>query len=264
MILARVVGNVVATQKNHRYENARVMLCQQITPEGEDTSYSVLALDSVDAGVGDTVLIVQEGWSASTAATGKGHPVRAAPQPSLLTAHRHENQRALGALGRGGERFRQLEHGDGPGGIVVGAVADGVGAARRARLPAARRADVVHVRGEHDVLALQGGIAALEDADDVGGGGALDDPLFQDDVQRDAGQGPRRERTGANKPAKVTKRRHGGRLARPGKRRRLRLAAVGAAKHPDEIASAVRHGDNDGRAIDDLDLARRGGAAGSS
>ena len=71
MILARVVGNIVATQKNHRYESARVMLCQQITPEGEETSYSVLALDSVDAGVGDTVLIVQEGWSASTAATGK-------------------------------------------------------------------------------------------------------------------------------------------------------------------------------------------------
>ena len=44
MILARVIGNVVATQKNHRYENARVMLCQQITPEGEETSYSVLAL----------------------------------------------------------------------------------------------------------------------------------------------------------------------------------------------------------------------------
>jgi ethanolamine utilization protein EutN len=71
MILARVVGNIVATQKNVRYENARVMLCQQITPEGEDTSYSCLALDSVDSGVGDTVLIVQEGWSASTASTGK-------------------------------------------------------------------------------------------------------------------------------------------------------------------------------------------------
>ena len=71
MILARVIGNVVATQKNRRYENARVMLCQQITPEGEETSYSTLALDSVDAGVGDTVLIVQEGWSASTTATGK-------------------------------------------------------------------------------------------------------------------------------------------------------------------------------------------------
>ena len=55
MILARVVGNIVATQKNHRYESARVMLCQQITPEGDDTSYSVLALDSVDAGVGELV-----------------------------------------------------------------------------------------------------------------------------------------------------------------------------------------------------------------
>jgi ethanolamine utilization protein EutN len=71
MILAKVLGNVVATQKNQRYENARVMLCQQITPEGEETAYTVLALDSVDAGVGDTVLIVQEGWSASTTATGK-------------------------------------------------------------------------------------------------------------------------------------------------------------------------------------------------
>jgi microcompartment protein CcmK/EutM len=71
MILAKVVGNVVASQKNQRYENARIMLCQQITPEGGETAYTVLALDSVDSGVGDTVLIVQEGWGASTAATGK-------------------------------------------------------------------------------------------------------------------------------------------------------------------------------------------------
>lgn len=61
----------MATQKNARYDNARVMLCQQITPEGEDTSYTCLALDAVDSGVGDMVLIVQEGWSASTSATGK-------------------------------------------------------------------------------------------------------------------------------------------------------------------------------------------------
>lgn len=71
MILARVLGNIVATQKNPRYQNARVMLCQQITPEGEEMPMSILALDSVDAGVGDTVLIVQEGWGASTAATGE-------------------------------------------------------------------------------------------------------------------------------------------------------------------------------------------------
>jgi ethanolamine utilization protein EutN len=71
MILARVLGNIVATQKNQRYDNARIMLCQPVTPEGEEMGATVLALDSVDAGTGDTVLIVQEGWSASTAATGQ-------------------------------------------------------------------------------------------------------------------------------------------------------------------------------------------------
>jgi ethanolamine utilization protein EutN len=71
MILAKVIGNIVATQKNQRYENARIMLCQQIGLEGEEMAYTILALDAVDSGVGDTVLIVQEGWSASTVATGK-------------------------------------------------------------------------------------------------------------------------------------------------------------------------------------------------
>ena len=71
MILAKVLGNIVATQKNVRYENARIMLCEQISPEGEATGSTLLALDSVDAGVGDTVLIVQEGWGASTSATGR-------------------------------------------------------------------------------------------------------------------------------------------------------------------------------------------------
>ena len=71
MLIARVIGNVVATQKNQRYESTRVMLCRQITPKGEDMDYTCLALDSVNSGVGDTVIIAQEGWSASTAATGR-------------------------------------------------------------------------------------------------------------------------------------------------------------------------------------------------
>ena len=71
MILARVLGNVVATQKNERYRSARVMLCQPVTPAGEEWGATLLALDSVDSGVGDIVLVVQEGWSASTAATGE-------------------------------------------------------------------------------------------------------------------------------------------------------------------------------------------------
>ena len=66
-----MIGNVVATQKNERYAGGRVMLCQPLTPEGAETGVALLALDSVDAGIGDKVLIVQEGWGASTAATGK-------------------------------------------------------------------------------------------------------------------------------------------------------------------------------------------------
>ena len=71
MILARVLGNVVATQKNSRYANARIMLVQPINTDGTARGASILALDSVDAGEGDIVIVVQEGWSASTAATGE-------------------------------------------------------------------------------------------------------------------------------------------------------------------------------------------------
>lgn len=71
MLIARVIGNVVATQKNQRYEGSRIMLCRQITPAGDDMDYTCLALDSVNSGEGDIVVIAQEGWSASTAATGR-------------------------------------------------------------------------------------------------------------------------------------------------------------------------------------------------
>jgi ethanolamine utilization protein EutN len=71
MLIARVIGNVVATQKNQRYEGSRVMLCRQITPEGDNMDYTCLALDAVDSGIGDIVVIAQEGWSASTASTGR-------------------------------------------------------------------------------------------------------------------------------------------------------------------------------------------------
>lgn len=71
MLLGRVIGNVVATQKNARYAQARILLVQPIEPDGRARGASLLALDSVDAGEGDVVLLVQEGWGASTAATGE-------------------------------------------------------------------------------------------------------------------------------------------------------------------------------------------------
>ena len=71
MLLARVIGNVVATQKNQRYEGSKIMLLQPINPDGSDWGSTMVALDSVESGVGDVVIVVQEGWCASTAATGE-------------------------------------------------------------------------------------------------------------------------------------------------------------------------------------------------
>jgi ethanolamine utilization protein EutN len=71
MILARVIGNVVATQKDERYSGGRILIVQPINPDGSAAGEELLALDSVDAGVGDRVVVVREGFSASTAATGR-------------------------------------------------------------------------------------------------------------------------------------------------------------------------------------------------
>jgi ethanolamine utilization protein EutN len=71
MLLAKVVGNVVSTQKDYRYEGGRLLIVQPVNPDGTPAGEELLALDSVDAGVGDLVVVVREGWSASTAATGQ-------------------------------------------------------------------------------------------------------------------------------------------------------------------------------------------------
>jgi len=70
MILARVIGNVVSTQKDHRYEGGRIMVVRPVDPDGSDAGDELLALDAVDSGVGDMVVVVREGWSASTTSTG--------------------------------------------------------------------------------------------------------------------------------------------------------------------------------------------------
>jgi ethanolamine utilization protein EutN len=79
MILARVIGNIIATQKNQRLEGGRLMMVQPVDVDGSAKGPSFMALDSVDAGAGDLVVVVQEGWSASTAATGsEGYAIDAA------------------------------------------------------------------------------------------------------------------------------------------------------------------------------------------
>jgi ethanolamine utilization protein EutN len=78
MLIARVVGTLVATQKNHNFEGAKLLLVQPTTPTGEPSGGSLLAIDSVQAGVGDRVLVVVEGKAAQAALRRSPAPVDAA------------------------------------------------------------------------------------------------------------------------------------------------------------------------------------------
>ena len=64
MLLARVVGNVVATQKNEKLEGAKLLLVQPLDLAGAAKGATVLAIDGADAGVGDRVLLIQDGRAA--------------------------------------------------------------------------------------------------------------------------------------------------------------------------------------------------------
>lgn len=74
--MARVIGDAVATMKNASHEGQKLLLVQlvqldQTTPRGD----AVLAVDAVDAGPGDLVLVVTEGFSAMTAVGRPDSPI---------------------------------------------------------------------------------------------------------------------------------------------------------------------------------------------
>ena len=77
MILAKVVGTVVATRKDDRLISAKLLVAQPIDPAGKAQGNHLVAVDTVDAGYGETVLIVS-GSSARMAASLKDTPVDAA------------------------------------------------------------------------------------------------------------------------------------------------------------------------------------------
>jgi len=64
LYLATVVGDVVSTHKNERLEGKKLLLVRRFALDMKPEGAEVIALDVVDAGVGDNVLVVQEGSSA--------------------------------------------------------------------------------------------------------------------------------------------------------------------------------------------------------
>jgi len=61
MRLCRVVGNVVATVKHPAYAGQKLMIVQPVDEHGADKGSSFLAVDRVQAGPGDKVLVMSEG-----------------------------------------------------------------------------------------------------------------------------------------------------------------------------------------------------------
>jgi ethanolamine utilization protein EutN len=78
MVLGRVVGQLVATQKDHNFEGRSLLLVQPLEPDSTPRGTAVLAIDSVGAGVGERVLMVLDGRAAQDILGRKPSPVDAA------------------------------------------------------------------------------------------------------------------------------------------------------------------------------------------
>ena len=78
MRLGRVIGQVVSTQKNSKLEGAKLLLVQPVTAGAKCIGSPILAIDGVQAGPGDTVLLVLEGRAAASILRSRTAPVDAA------------------------------------------------------------------------------------------------------------------------------------------------------------------------------------------
>ena len=77
MILAKVVGTVVATRKDPRLVSSKLLVVRAVDPHGKADGNYLVAVDTVEAGAGETVLVVS-GSSARMASGLRDCPVDAA------------------------------------------------------------------------------------------------------------------------------------------------------------------------------------------
>jgi ethanolamine utilization protein EutN len=66
MLIGKVIGEVVATEKHTSHHGQKLLLVQPLELDGSNRGDAVIAVDSVDAGIGDRVLLIIEGFSAMT------------------------------------------------------------------------------------------------------------------------------------------------------------------------------------------------------
>ena len=66
MLIARVIGEVVATQKHPSHEGRKLLVVQPLNLDDTERGDAVVAVDSVGAGVGEKVLLTTDGYAAFT------------------------------------------------------------------------------------------------------------------------------------------------------------------------------------------------------
>ncbi len=59
MLIARVVGNVVSTIKDEKLSGKKILIVREATTDNDLVGKPIAAIDTVDAGIGDLVLIAQ-------------------------------------------------------------------------------------------------------------------------------------------------------------------------------------------------------------
>ena len=76
MILGKVFGTVYSTINHPFYDSKRLLLVEHLKKDGKPSGKYLLAIDTVDAGAGETVLIVDEGNSARQIVDDTSAPLR--------------------------------------------------------------------------------------------------------------------------------------------------------------------------------------------
>jgi microcompartment protein CcmK/EutM len=77
MYLARVIGDVVSTHRHEHLGEKKLLLVRRLDLEDREEGTEVIALDVIGVGVGETVLVVQEGNAARSLFKDTRIPVQA-------------------------------------------------------------------------------------------------------------------------------------------------------------------------------------------
>ena len=75
MLIARVVGEMVATRKHPSHEGRNLLLVQPLELDGSNRGDAVIAMDAIGAGVGDKVLLTTDGYAAMSCLGLKQSPI---------------------------------------------------------------------------------------------------------------------------------------------------------------------------------------------